>query len=363
MSSRDLARQLRRSAPLNEPRALCAALGLRARPNSRGALVCCPVHDDRSQSCSVFRAKDGTVAVKCHGCGFSADALGFVAAVRGLDLRRDWSRACDEAARLAHVVLVEHRSKPARQHDDSSDTCDEQSYHAVWTHALDLGSPLGTVSPAVADYLHSRGVFADAEAVDLRGLPEEPGPLLKALLATFERSTLEQAGLLWRGGSGLIHPAWRLVVPWRDRLGRITFVQRRRLDNSEPRYRSPRGRSPRAPFGVDLLSAALDALGAGAEVVIVEGALDTLARRQIARHRDERLAVIGVYSASSPCVGLPTDLLAGRRIVLALDADEAGDRACVALARELNGVAREFVRERPPKGAKDWNSTLVEVIT
>jgi hypothetical protein len=55
-------------------------------------------------------------------------------------------------------------------------------------------------------------------------------------------------------------------------------------------------------LGVDLLAAALAALGPDAEVVIVEGAIDYLARRRIARHRDERPAVIGVYSASSPCV-------------------------------------------------------------
>ena len=53
--------------------------------------------------------------------------------------------------------------------------------------------------------------------------------------------------------------------------------------------------------------------------MIVEGALDCCARRRIARAQNERAAVIGVYSASSPDSGLPLDLIQGRRVALALD--------------------------------------------
>ncbi len=94
-------------------------------------------------------------------------------------------------------------------------------------------------------------------------------------------------------------------------------------------------------------------------MVFVEGALDCLARRRIARARNERAAVLGVYSASTPCEGLPLDLLSGRRVVLALDDDEAGERACDALGSALHGVARELVRERP-EGAKDWGQALTQ---
>jgi len=131
-----------------------------------------------------------------------------------------------------------------------------------------------------------------------------------------------------------------------------------RLDGGKPKYRFPAGRSPKAPFGVDLLSAALGFYGDDAGIVIVEGALDALARRRIARHRGERCAVLGVASASTPCEGLPFDLLAGRRVVLALDVDDAGDEAASKLADALDDVASELERERPP--GKDWGECLVD---
>ena len=95
----------------------------------------------------------------------------------------------------------------------------------------------------------------------------------------------------------------------------------------------------------------------------VEGAIDALSRRCIARHRDECAAVLGVYSASTPCVGLPLDLLAGRRVVLALDDDAGGERASAVIGDSLRGVAAELFRERPPNGAKGWNATIVKVST
>jgi DNA primase len=110
------------------------------------------------------------------------------------------------------------------------------------------------------------------------------------------------------------------------------------------------------------LALALDGLAPDAEVVIVEGALDVLARRRIARHRGEHAVILGVYSASTPCSGLPLDLLAGRRVVLALDADAPGEGACVAIAQALRGTAKELVRERPPPGGKDWSAALGEAM-
>jgi hypothetical protein len=100
-------------------------------------------------------------------------------------------------------------------------------------------------------------------------------------------------------------------------------------------------------------------MDADAEVILTEGALDALARRAFARTNRETCAVLGVYSASSPDLGLPLDLLRGRRVVLALDDDKAGDAACVKLAQALADVTGKLVRERPPIGAKDWAETLV----
>jgi hypothetical protein len=49
--------------------------------------------------------RDGTLACKCHGCGWSADVLGLIAAVHQLDARRDFRRVLDLAADIAGVSL------------------------------------------------------------------------------------------------------------------------------------------------------------------------------------------------------------------------------------------------------------------
>jgi DNA primase len=177
------------------------------------------------------------------------------------------------------------------------------------------------------------------------------------MIANFERADLVGAGILRDGSDSIEWPDYPLCIPWSDRFGRIQCVQRRRLDDGKPKYRSPRGRSPRAPFNIEFLSSALEHIGHEAPVVVTEGALDALARRKIARVEREQCAVVGIYSASTAGSGLPTDLLRGRRIILALDNDKAGEDACKTVMAALRGVALGFERETP-LGEKDWGDAL-----
>jgi DNA primase len=350
----DRARELRER--LNNARALADALGLQTAPRAtaRQALVLCPSHNERSPSCSVRVAKDGTIAVKCHACGWTADALGLIAQVRGIEDFREALQVAAELANAPHLAPTEAVKEAPPEREGLSDG----NYAGIWTWTLEALSPLRAVSPAVAEYLTRRRIFADAEAVDVRGYPVDARELVRGLLATFERKDLESAGVLRRGHDALDWPAWAVCIPWRDRYGLITFVQRRRIDGEKPKYRSPHGRSPRVPFGVDVLREALAFHGPGAEIVICEGAFAALARRKIARTRGEQAAVIGVYSASSPCVGLPLDVLEGRSVVLSLDADEGGERAREELAAALEHVAGELVHERTAGCAVDAGDLL-----
>ena len=346
----DRAKELRDR--LADARALAGALGLEVAPRStpRQSMILCPAHGERTPSCSVRLAKDGTLQVRCHACGWSADALGLIARVRGLDDFRDVLREAAEIANAPGIIqALEHRPERIAEPDEVSG----EDYDAIARALLDACTPLVEAAPDVARYLDGRGLLAEAIAAGVRGLPADRHVVARALLATFDRAKLERASILRPGLDAIDWPAWRLLVPWADRFGRIKCLQRRRIDDGTPKYRSPRGRSPRAPCGVEHLGAALASFGADAEVIITEGALDALARRHIARVRGERAAIVGVYSAASPAAGLPLDLLKGRRVVIALDADEAGDRAAIVLARELADVAGDLVRERP-RGAKDW---------
>lgn len=107
---------LRRSSLLSDPRELARVLGLEKglQRQGRGVIVRCPAHDDKNASCSIHVGSDGTVACRCHACGWSADALGLVAKVNGLDTDRDFPRVKELAAQLAGVTL-EPRQAPAQE--------------------------------------------------------------------------------------------------------------------------------------------------------------------------------------------------------------------------------------------------------
>lgn len=102
MSQRsDIPAELRRS--LTDPAKLCRELGLadKAKRQARGLMICCPVHGDRTPSCSVKLAADGTIGVHCFACDFGGDALTLIAVARGLTARSAFGEVLREACRLA----------------------------------------------------------------------------------------------------------------------------------------------------------------------------------------------------------------------------------------------------------------------
>ncbi len=121
--SDDAARDIKCS--LADPVGLCDRLGLLGDRRSwqrqgGGLLIRCPVHDDRSPSCSV-QTRHGVVLWKCHACDASGDALTLVAAVHGLTMTGDdFRQVLIVAAELAglHGLVAdlesgERRERPA----------------------------------------------------------------------------------------------------------------------------------------------------------------------------------------------------------------------------------------------------------
>lgn len=114
----DHAREIRER--LTDPAALCTALGLRLgrQRQARGVYARCPAHSpDNTPSCSVRVARDGTVACRCMVCGWTGDALGLLAEVRGLNLRRDFPLVLEEAAALAGYSLPSGPPPPRKKVD------------------------------------------------------------------------------------------------------------------------------------------------------------------------------------------------------------------------------------------------------
>ena len=378
----DDAREVRDA--LTDPRALCDALGLLDGPRSwarqgRGVIVRCPWHDERTPSCSVYRADDGTIAAKCHGCGASGDALSLVAAVGGLDLRRDFAAVLDEAARLAGVRLSSPstgytaprpspapRPAPAARERGLEPLADDA--FAELADALLEMCPVEGEADALA-YLEDRGV---AElATHWGALPADRDRIAAvrdALVARFGRETWARCGLAHGDGpraGDWLFAEHRLVIPWRAAgvSGSVLSLQRRLLrapsSPREPKYIVTRGRAATVPYGCE---DALEELGEGVEVCVVEGALDALAMRLLARRAGRSRAVVAIPGVEHWAKHLAQlgALARGRVAVVALDADAAGERHVSELAAELvKAGATRVVRSRPTAG-KDWCDVLLE---
>ena len=359
------------------------ALGLaKGATRQRGGMVIkCPEpnHRDSTPSCSVRLGRDGTIACRCHGCGWSGDALTLVAVALGLDMDRDFRDVLEEAAAIAGVRLepradgqrVEGRARPAPRRpapepEPEPEPMPDATFASIVAPLLYAGRLDG--SPLVADverYLEARGLIEEARADGWTGLPE-PGALVawvdmlravaepaEGYAPPFTQADLEGSGLLAPGGRTLSHPAARVVIPWRTAAGTVATIQRRRLDAGVPKYVFPSGRAPSAPYGVDRLAE----LGPDAPVAFVEGAVDVLALRILYRRNGVARVVLGI-----PGLGgwrpAWAELARGRDAIVAFDGDKAGEDAVEGVARDLFDAGALRVRRAAPVGAKDWAEAL-----
>src|SRR4051812_4029398 len=113
----DLAQEVR--AALSDPRTLCHALEIDkgARRQTAGLTVLCPVHAERTPSCSVTRGEGGSVRVRCFGCEFTGDALTLISVVRGLNLRGQFREVLAEGARIGGLYHVLAELESGRRDD------------------------------------------------------------------------------------------------------------------------------------------------------------------------------------------------------------------------------------------------------
>jgi hypothetical protein len=351
----DDAGELRRA--LDDPWRLCEALGLTegAERQRTGLSVRCPWHPDQGPSCSVTKGPDGTVRARCFGCGRTGDALSLIAAVRSLDLVRDFGAVLREAARIAGRRLGQVGPRrdgagPAVRAPLEDGVFAELAGMLLRLGALDAGELVRDV----ATYLRGRSLLPLAQAEGWGALPQPP--VQRAWLAgilrdTFGPEVLTRSGLV--RGEVFAEPAARLLIPWRDPAGNVCTLQRRRIDNARPKYLIPAGRPPRWPYGAHWLGGAPP----NAAVAIVEGAVDAIALRELCARAERAIVPLGVPGVAGWTASW-AELARGRLAYVALDADDTGERAVEDLSADLLVAGAIAVKRWTPRGGKDWADVL-----
>ncbi len=309
---------------LTEPAAVCAALGLAATRQPGGVFIACPSHMENTPSCSITVGEAGTLRFRCFGCGAAGDVFSLIAAVHGLDVRRNFRGVLYLAAELAEIVGDAPTPPPPRRHVDR-DPDDADRYNACargLLHMLALDGP-------GREHLAERGLLGEAERDGWRY--RQPSVAINYRTA---------------------HPDSALIIPWRDPDGRISTLQGRRLDGGSPKYVFPARRRPAWPYGSDAWRA-----DDARPIVLTEGATDTLAVRILDRAHGLARRVLGLPGVTAWDPQWST-LVAGRVVSVAFDADAAGERAWTRLYPVLVEAGATQIKRMRPEGAKDFADML-----
>jgi DNA primase len=298
----------------------------------------CPFHQEKTPSFVVFPESGN---FHCFGCGRGGDVFTFYMGVEHVEFRD----ALQELAKRAGVELVNAPSLPPEV-DAHRNRLIELNELAVSYFA----NVLRNTGPGAAgrDVLAQRGVSADiAERFGL-GFAPDGDPLGRYLSQRgIDPALAAEAGLLSERESGGYRDRFRnrLLFPIRTREGRVVGFGGRALGDAIPKYLN----SPQSVifdkstllFGLDL---AQESIRRDDQVVIVEGYMDAIAAHQCGY--TNVVAAMGT-AVTEQQIGLVKRL--SRNIVLALDADAAGQGATV---RSLEMLPGALDQELTPIGAE-----------
>ena len=304
----------------------------------------CPFHQEKTPSFVVFPESGN---FHCFGCGRGGDVFTFYMGVEHVEFRE----ALQELAKRASIELVNAPSQPPEVDAHRNRLIELNELAAAYYANVLRNTPPGA---AGRDLLAQRGVSTEiAERFGLGYAPD--GDALGRYLNQRgdDPELAAEAGLLSERDNGGYRDRFRnrLLFPIRTREGRVVGFGGRALGDAIPKYLN----SPQSVifdksgllFGLDL---AQESIRQDDQVVIVEGYMDAIAAHQFGY--SNVVAAMGT-AVTEQQIGLVKRL--SRNIVLALDADAAGQGATVrslemlpgALDQELTPIGAERDASRP----------------
>jgi hypothetical protein len=323
----DRAIEIRRS--LVDLRRVCHELGLDDgfKIQRGGLLIRCPWHAERTPSCSVRLAPDGTLLAHCFGCQESGDVLDLVALVSGLDIRAEFAAVLRRAAELAGMMPEEADSHWRRRVEPSSapEWPPVGEVEELWTSCVGASDDTD-----LAAWLRARAIDPVAvEMFDLaRALPRG------LVLPRWARCQ----GTSWNDGGH------RCIVPMFDHTGALRSVRGRRLSSEQPKGAPPAGYRLGGLVMADAVGRSVLTTGrrpvgwpdgVPLRLVVTEGEPDFLTWGVSFSDADATApAVIGVVA------GCWTDALAARvpsrsKVIIRTDHDLAGEKYARSIEESL----------------------------
>jgi DNA primase len=298
----------------------------------------CPFHQEKTPSFIVFPDSGN---FHCFGCGKGGDAFTFYMGVEHVEFRE----ALQELARRAGVELG--TTPTVAPEVDAHRNCLIEINELASEYYRNVLRNTGAGSPG-REVIEKRGIdMSVAERFGLGFAPEGDALLRYLQQRSIDTDMAIEAGVLHRREDGRVRDRFwnRLLFPIRTREGRTVGFGGRALGDHQPKYLNSAQSSifdkSTLLFGLDLAEAAIRTAD---EVVVVEGYMDALTAHQFGYANV--VACMGT-AITEQQVGLVKRL--SRNIVLALDADAAGQGAMI---RSLEMLPGALDRELTPIGVE-----------
>ncbi len=287
--------------------------------SGRNYKASCPFHSEKTPSFFVFPERQSW---HCFGaCGTSGDIFSFVMKKEGID----FGQALQLLANKAGVPLVALTTPERQTQDKERERLFEINEAAAeYYHHLLLNTPNGEIA---RDYAAKRGLSTETINNFQLGFAPEGWDTLKQYLKgkRYGEAELLASGLLVEREDRKNYDRFRnrLIFPIRNIQGRLIGFGGRALDNSLPKYLN----SPQTPvfdkssslYGIDHAKTAIRQKD---QAVIVEGYMDA-----IAAHQHGYCNVVASMGTAMTDKQLTILKNSTRNLILALDADTAGEEA------------------------------------
>jgi DNA primase len=293
---------IRQSNPIED---VTARFGVELRTAGERLVGRCPFHRDDRPSLVIYPANESYF---CFGCGAGGDVIDFVARLHGVGFK-------EAAAMLAGPAQVDGLSKVVRlPNPDRRAALSRAEGEVIDDAALFYRDALGRRDDALG-YLAARGV-SPATAQRYRLGVGQPGLAEYLHRRRLSLDAAHSVGLL-SGERDTMQG--RIVIP--DVRGDwAIWLTGRSIDGREPRYLNLRVATPL--LGLDLVRSD--------QAVVVEGPFDWLTAVQWGL---PAVALLGTRVSHSTIRALGRF----RQLYLALDSDEAGQRAAAQLSARFRG--------------------------
>ncbi|MBM3269332.1 MAG: DNA primase [Candidatus Sericytochromatia bacterium] len=290
----------------------------------------CPFHQEKTPS---FRVNASDGFFKCFGCGEKGDVFTFLMKRESLDFRGALKHLADRYGIELTEAAPEFIDEQRKLREAMAEA--HRYFRRVYEQAEE--------GAAAREYAARRGL--SPEVVERFGIGASPrgwDGLLRHLSGLgFAPELLENAGLIRRGQQGGFRDFFRgrLMFPICTDMGAVVAFGARALDpGDQPKYLN----SPETPLyqkgqHVFALHLAKEAIRKADRVLVAEGYMDVIALHEAGF--EEAVAVLGTAMTPQQARNL-LRYTPGKRVIVAFDADAAGQTAASQGIATLEEVAR-----------------------